>query len=372
MFSFIGPCIGMDCLHGVLMHNDDGQGEDHKVEDQYLRFKDALDTDTQPVGPKDAENFMHDTLMHGDSGNGHHHEESEKNLPEVVSQAGPKDLNDVIHEGMHGEGGIPHKHDWDKAEDGQQVNTKKGPLDAEHLMHGVLMHGDENHVHDDDDDGDTDLSEEQKVPSTLDAEGLMHGILMHGDAEHGKDHDHDDKMTVEEINFVGPDGSSLHGILMHNDDTIGHDHSHEDSNAVHDVFSDISKIRDIVFDEDLLKIIDLEKILMKDMEEYTDFLLNEVNTEGSTVATVSDSILADIELMKNRYLSLEDSDENVMTSYDTATEIPFTADDANAILEGHVHEGDGEDMTHDLELLGSTEPLNARHKVKMTLDNEKK
>jgi len=37
-FSCIsGPCIGMDCLHGVLMHGDDHQGEKHVAEDQYLR-----------------------------------------------------------------------------------------------------------------------------------------------------------------------------------------------------------------------------------------------------------------------------------------------------------------------------------------------
>ena len=361
----------MDCLHGVLMHNDGEQGGDHNTEDQYLRFKAKLDTGSEKAGPQNGEQLMHDTLMHGDSSSGHSHEENGKILPEVVAKAGPKDLNDVIHEGMHGDEGIPHKHDSNSADDKHNVNARKGPLDANQLMHGVLMHGNVNHVHDDDDSDDTDVSEEEKVPSVMSAEELMHGLLMHGDATHGKNHEHAEKVSVDEFNVIGPDGNFLHGILMHNDASVGHDHSDEDAHTKHEVFSDISKIKDIVLDEDLLKMIDLEKILMKDMEEYADWLSEGPSTtpEGSTTASVSDNILADIELMKRRYLDLaEDITEENLGVKDQ----PFTADDANTVLENHVHQEDGEGMKHDLELLGSTEPLNARHKVKLALEKEKK
>lgn len=364
----------MECLHGVLMHNDEKTGEDHKAEDQYLRFKSNLETGAEPAGPQDAEVFMHETLMHGGNEQGHHHEENEQTLPEVRTKAGPMDLNDVIHEGMHGKEGIPHKHDWDKND--QAVDAKQGPMDEQQMMHGMLMHGDPNHVHDSEDNDATESAVADAGPAgPPDAENMMHGILMHGDAGKGKHHEHDDEVKIEEIEMVGPNGNMLHGILMHGDASIGHDHSDEDTNAEHDVFSDITRIKDIVLDEDLLKMIDLEKILMKDMEEYADYLLNGEDSlkDGSTTATVSDNILSDIELMKNRYLAKDDNNaDDILDDGLTQKNIPFTSKDAESVLQPHVHDDDSEEIEHNLELLGSTEPLNSRHKVKMALENEKK
>lgn len=339
----------MACLHGVLMHNDEQLGEDHSAEDQYLRFKPSLETSAS----QDAEEIP----------------------PEKFSRVGPEDLNEVVHKGMHGGKDFVHKHS-DNA-DNHEIVEKEGPMDGAQLMHGLLMHGDPNHVHVHDDEYGKDDDETNTFMGPTDAAGLMHGVLMHGDAKQRNDHVHHDNIEIEKMKVIGPDGSILHGILMHNDDSIGHDHSDEDSNTKHEVFSDISKIRDFIDDEDLLRIIDLEKILEKDMEEYAEWLLN----EGSTSVVVSDSILGDIELMKNRYLNSDEvitnerADDTADDSFlpnESAKDLPFTADDANIVMKGHVHEDEGEDVTHDLELLGSTEPLNARHKVKISREKSKK
>ena len=44
-FAYIictGPELGMEYMHGVLMHGDDDTGDDHKNEDTYLRLQ-AID-----------------------------------------------------------------------------------------------------------------------------------------------------------------------------------------------------------------------------------------------------------------------------------------------------------------------------------------
>ncbi|XP_052784421.1 uncharacterized protein LOC128220184 [Mya arenaria] len=367
----IGPCEGMDCMHGILMHGDDKQGDQHTAEDQYLRFKSQLETGKADIGPDSPENTFHGALMHGDMEAGKHHDENENKqiLPEDGHKAGVQDLHDVIHNGMHGEEPVD-KHEWSDKETIKE-QTENGPEKLEKLMHGILMHGASDFKHSEEETDETEIQTgDDTIVMPVNGEKIMHGLLMHGDINAQHDHEHDNSEESSDSLDVGPDTKALHGILMHGDANIGEDHSEEDSNTVHDVFRDISLIPQLGLDEDLLRIIGLEKLLEKDREEYAEWILNNPQFQdesmmGSTYLTVSDTMLNDMELMKKRYL--EKTNTNI-DEVDSFKDIPFTSDDANAVLsEGQDRSADGEDARHDLELLGSTEPLNARHKVKMEL-----
>ncbi|KAJ8310309.1 hypothetical protein KUTeg_012174 [Tegillarca granosa] len=143
------PCADaedpMECLHGILMHNDEKVGEDHKAEDQYLRFKSELETGKKDIGVKNAEEMFHGDLMHGGDGNYNHQGEL---LPkEAPKDIGPEDLGQYMHGVlMHGdtEPGKDHSHDHKKKLEEAKPKGKILPPDSEQMMHGVLMHGDEN------------------------------------------------------------------------------------------------------------------------------------------------------------------------------------------------------------------------------------
>lgn len=362
----------MDCLHGVMMHNDEDQGGKHKAEDQYLRFKSVLDTEIPRAGPLDAEAQMHGVLMHGDSKVGEHHIENNKRHPENILQIEPKDLSRVIHDGMHDPEGTHVKHKWDNVQNVDD-NVKSGPY-GDRFMHGILMHGDENYEHVESKEGHAEIANDstEKI-GPKDAAQYLHGILMHGDAEPGKEHAHSESVDTLVVNKMGPN-NDLHGILMHGDSGLGHDHSNDDANNEHDVFSDISQIRDLGLDDDLLKIIDLKKIMENDRQEYAEWIISnpiyqDDSMMGSTLASVSDTTLDDIELMKKRYLAKNNPaiGNDVDDNFQPFDEHPFTVEDAKSVYDVNLHAEEGEDMRHDLELLGSTEPLNARHKAKLAL-----
>ncbi|XP_060554055.1 uncharacterized protein LOC132715094 [Ruditapes philippinarum] len=348
-----GPCVGMDCLHGVLMHNDETQGEKHVAEDQYLRFKGVLDTEKERDGPLDAEAQLHGILMHGDSTSKDHHLVNEAVLPETKVNVAPKDLSEVIHEGMHGGEGAHAKHDWNKETSDQ--GGFKGPVDGEKFMHNVLMHG------------ILIIEHKEVVRNTHRVEALV--IL-----KVARSTKHQGTGAVNNVlkKNIGPN-NDLHGILMHGDSNVGHDHSHEDSKATHDVFSDISQIKDLGLDESLLKMIDIDKLIEKDRQEYANWIINNPQFQdetlmGSTIASVSDTILTDIELMKKRYLAKNNEQGIGKTkSVQKQDDYPFTAEDAKAVYDETMHALDGEDARHELELLGSTEPINARHRAKLEL-----
>ena len=408
----------MDCLHGILMHNDEQMGEDHKAEDQYLKFKGMLETEKPKQGPFDAEMEFHGALMHGDDVAGQKHEEHGQALPEIKIQKGPKDLNDAMHELMHGKEGVK-KHTWDKdgkegvpgppdekqlmhgllmhgdvahgdheyTEDSEVVNTAPvGPMDAAEQMHGVLLHGDKEQGHHHEHKAD-EQEENSEVTNTepigpMDAAEQMHGILMHGDQEQGHHHEHKgDDNSDDSGGPVGPDHDSLHGVLMHGDSEPGHDHTEDHENAVNEVVNDLSKILELELDEDLLRIADIRSLLAKDQAEYNNWKTENPEHEnepvmGSTYASVSDSIISDIEMMKKRYLSKLTEDLNTLERDDIDVdvkndEIPFTAEDANAVLDHGSEAGEHEDMRHDVELVGSTDPINSRHKMFQTLHEAK-
>ncbi|KAL3848369.1 hypothetical protein ACJMK2_019232 [Sinanodonta woodiana] len=398
-----GPCEGMNCLHGVLMHDDNGQGDSHVTEDQYLRFKGVMDTQKEQAGPLDAEENLHGILMHGDEAPGKHHEEKQDVLPEITSQAGPTDLNKYMHDVLMHNENEPKRH----ASDGESAESKgpPSPPDDEQLMHGVLMHGDAAHVHDEIDSkeeatdqkagphdseglmhgllmhGDVNQGHDHvqadggDVKTTTDKAGpedsqeLMHGILMHGNASKGTEHEHDTGGEDVELKETGPFPEDLHGILMHGDSEPGHDHTSEDQTEKHEVFRDISKILEMDIDKDLLKIVEIKNILQKNQEEYQQWLnKNPDDPKGNSYPYISDSLYNDMHLMKKRYLEQEHDSPNDDYLSDRIKEIPFTADDATRQLDSAKTEQDpSEDARHELELIGNTDPINARHKIHLEI-----
>jgi len=284
---------------------------------------------------------------------------------------------------MHGDAQYQHNHEEDG--DGTEIQGEEKvplPMEGDQLMHGLLMHGDMNAAPHDHGHEKTKENAGGQAPMPLEGDKLMHGLLMHGDinaAPH--DHGHGDKKAGEVgVDGIGPDTGALHGILMHGDSAVGHDHSDEDSNTKHEVFRDISQIPNLGLDKDILRIIDLEKLLEKDRKEYADWIINNPQVQdehlmGSTYASVSDSVLNDIELMKKKYLEKANMEAlDIADHKSKEDDIPFTPEDANAVLnegQGHGHVDENDDIRHDLDLLGSTEPLNARHKVQLELQKER-
>ncbi|KAH3804982.1 uncharacterized protein LOC127834786 [Dreissena polymorpha] len=314
--------------------------------------------------------------MHGDDVAGKQHDESEHKHDHShdgdARETGVPGMHEVIHKGMHGQDPMP-VHEWDTSTNGDKV-TQQEPSSGEKLMHGVLMHGDADFTHKSNEEVHASISSDENGGAAKPSlgEDLMHGVLMHGDSAHAHAHGGSDDVS-DGSKTIGPDSAGLHGILMHGDSSIGHDHTEEDSKSKQEVFWDVRLIASMGLDEDLMKVIDLKKIIEKDQKEYADWILKNPQYQGeqmmgSSNAEVTDSVLKDIELMKKRYL--EKNNLKLEEDVKGTKDIPFTAEDANAVLGemgGHGKALEGEDMTHNLELLGSTEPLNARHKVKLEL-----
>ena len=336
--------------------------------------------------PPDREHLMHNLMMHGDLKHGEKHETQDNDKGEKPEAFPSPPTNKEHHDTPKVDGDVEksdslkfsqtHKKHVDKAEEGMP-----SPPNEEQLMHGLLMHG--NLEHGDHHDQHESTKENKEKVGPLDAEEQLHGVLMHNDKEPGHHHDHEsDKTEQPHGGPKGPDYDSLHGILMHGDKELGHDHSAEDKNAAHDVFSDLSKIMELELDEDILKIGNLQELLKKDKAEYAEYLATNPKPEdaasmGSTFATVSDNILSDIEIMKQRYLSklgddLEALEMEAAVVDKRYKEDKFVADDVNSELDSRTHVHEHEDRAiHEMELIGSTEPINARHKMFNVLQENK-
>ncbi|XP_074658155.1 uncharacterized protein LOC141911091 isoform X2 [Tubulanus polymorphus] len=133
----LGPCVGMDCLHGVLMHGDAEDGEQHQNE----HIMEKIQEDSKPreqFGPCDGTHCKHAE---------HQREEKVAFGPDQVAEQGPKDAMEAMHGVlMHGDNQQGHGH---KSADESAARKKidrnpDGPKDAMESHHGVLMHGDDN------------------------------------------------------------------------------------------------------------------------------------------------------------------------------------------------------------------------------------
>lgn len=364
-----GPCANaedpMACLHGMLMHGDGHDGDTHKAEDQYLRFQPVLRTGSpEKAGPQDAEQTFHASLMHNGGDPAHAHQTGIQE-PRTTEQLGPQDAETALHGVMmHGDDQPGHKHDREdklgKASTGN-VGQKAAPLDAEQLMHGVLMHGDStvenHHVHE-----NPNENHETTAPGPIDLDQKMHK-LMHKDG----DIHHEDTSDIKKSTTIpGPnDQAEIIHQLMHNGENFIHNLLEENK----PFRFNIGEIMKLGIDPDILKSVGLDKIRKEDEAEYRNWQ-KEQSTDsppGETIAYISDSIVPDIELMKRRYMNLGEAAEREIQQFANARNIEISPEEllANLGLDNDASDHVDEDVQHDLELIGSTDPINARHKAYM-------
>ena len=366
-----GPCADaedpMACLHGMLMHGDDHEGETHKAEDQYLRFQPVLRTGSpDKAGPQDAEQAYHASIMHNGEDPTHAHQAGVTE-PRTSQQLGPDEADTALHGVlMHGDDQPGHTHDGEdkqlrsaKVKDGQ----KAAPMDAEQLMHGVLMHGDSSvenhHVHD-----NPNLNKGNTgVPGPVDLEQKMHK-MMHKDG----DLDHTDTRDGQKSGTVpGPnDQEDIIHQLMHNGEQFIHNILENNQPFKFNV----AEIMKLGIDPDILRSVGLDKIRKEDEEDYESWQKkqNTDTLQGETNILISDSIIPDIELMKRRYMNLGSETEQEIQQYADSRNIEIIPEELLANLDLNNGAGDhmDDDIEHDLELIGSTDPINARHKVHMS------
>ncbi|XP_061194072.1 uncharacterized protein LOC133202297 [Saccostrea echinata] len=363
-----GPCANaedpMACLHGMLMHGDDHQGDAHKAEDQYLRFQPVLRTgNPEKAGPQDAEQTFHASMMHNGEDPAHAHQGGIAK-PQIKEKLGPQDAEAALHGVMmHGDDQQGQNHDKEHKHPKSSTGTeghKAAPLDAEHLMHGVLMHGDSNvenhHVH-----ANPNEKRVKEIPGPVDLEQKMHK-LMHKDGDvHHDEQNEDSKKTVP-----GPrDQEDVIHKLMHNGENLMHEILGENKPFKFN----IAEIMKLGIDPDILKSVGLDRIKKDDEADYKEWRKeqNKDDTLGETIAYISDSIVPDIELMKRRYMNLGEEVEREIQQFADNRNIEISPEELldNLHLEDGAGDHLGEDIPHDLELIGSTEPINARHKVFM-------
>ena len=193
-------------------------------------------------------------------------------------------------------------------------------------------------------------------PTVMDGEHLMHG-------EGG--HDHDIKQlkflkTKEEAAAAGQDPfADVHKLLMHSDHDD--DHAHDDDHKIRRgktiTYKDIMALG---LDEDLLKGIDLNKLLLENAREYDDWQREKEVMQGESPEV---SFWEQVGEIRRRYLSFGRNDGEARdltgTKLDPA-EQQWVA--GIGVGEGEGNPGDEDDVLHQLEILGSTAPKQDRHK----------
>ncbi|CAH1798606.1 unnamed protein product [Owenia fusiformis] len=321
-----GPCIGMDCLHGVLMHNDEGVGDNHKHEDAE-KLREELEENKKVKGPCEGMDCMHE-LMHNDNEDPLAKHKPKSGPEEQPKQQGPCEGMDCMHQVlMHDEEekGKAHKHDEDKKKDvaeGDPSSQHDGPcLDC---LHDVMMHGEDEagkHHNNDNDAEDTmsDTDPQQKGPCI--GMDCMHGVLMHNDEEQGNDHQNDD----EEIQKDADDDGKYPSVAD----------PHEMIHGTHDIDNqDYLKWKQ---ENDKKTELETLKELEKDIQGYS-------------YPFVSDTVLSDVELMKKRYFAKQGEEED--------GEIVEMSQELDKEAGLPIH---GMDMRHDLENIGSSDPIKIHH-----------
>lgn len=341
----------LESLHGVLMHGDSDIGDSHKAEDNYIKFKPVLETGQKEAqGPKDAEETFHASLMHGSKD--FHHDKIEMEQPQKPPESfGPKDTNEYMHDVMHGETDKAHDHSKDKIE--VTIEIQSGPPDAERMMHDVLMHGGTNvenhHVHSRPEDADP------KASGPLDQNTLMHDLMHGGNSVEHAEH------TDQNVAPSGPNTDQLHGVLMHHDSDIGKNHDEEHDHSKNKPFKfNIEEIKKLGIDPDILK-----TVLKEDSEDFKQWKLEQSKNGDDflhyTQGSISDSMLSDIERMKQRYLAKNPKVEQEIDEYAKSRDSDLNADEMSTMMDLDSMHHENEDMRHDLELIGSTQPINQHY-----------
>lgn len=257
----------MDCLHGVLMHGDNQQGDNHGAEDVFnvLQAKDSARGKSS--GPCEGMDCLHGVLMHNDDHQGQAHQRDDD--IRAQRKSGPK-----------------------------AKPEKQGPCQGMDCLHGVLMHGDEQHGNDhakeDAKKVETDPEKKQRGP----CEGMdcLHGVLMHGDEEqgdaHAQDHAHM-RLKHEKVQFGVESADSL---------------LHADGDDAHDVIEPATD--DDVSMDDVEADADTAAAAKEDFQQYAAWKKEQTEEKskdgalwGFSLPFISDTGDSDSDFMKWKYLA---------------------------------------------------------------------
>ena len=300
----------MDCLHGILMHDDTEQGTDHRGEDAFNRLQAADAVKGKSSGPCEGMDCLHGVLMHGDEDQGDDHRQEDS----VKSQkAGP-----------------------------QKELQKQGPCEGMDCLHGVLMHGDEEHGKDHTKEDVRKVEQDSgKNVARGPCEGMdcMHGVLMHGDQEQGVEHAQEHAQMERQYESV-KSGVGSADRFLHAD---GDDGAHEDEDDVQIDDGDDDDGDDVPAEN--------ENVQQVDFQDYAQWKRERDEEKsksggfwGFSLPFISDNGDGDTEFMKWKYLA------------------KILGRDNDAGLQGDVlqewNKGHDEtDMRHELEAIGDTGAL---------------
>ncbi|CAD5111498.1 DgyrCDS805 [Dimorphilus gyrociliatus] len=255
----LGPCIGMDCLHGVLMHNDEKDGDNHALEDKVKREEDSA-ADTGQKGPgKGGDSGLHGVLMHGDETPDKEHSHNKFGPVEKSRKEGPglnkdEQIDGIINNQETEEDNSNHKkgHHAEPCFD-QDCDTFKDKNEDNDSESGNKVRKVQN--------------AKKHVSKTFDPDSLLHGS--------GHDHHSDEHNTKMK------------------------------KNTAVKFISSVQDPHHIIHNEEVGKVPEIDK---KDYEEWkTKEKAKEKEEEKGilqrfSLGFISDSFLSDIEALKRRYL----------------------------------------------------------------------
>lgn len=320
--------------------------------------------------PGDLEELMHGVAgVHDDSND-------DPDVPElkIAQEFKSGDVEEMVH-------GERHVHD----------NVARGDIsgpfrsgDVEELVHGadsqnvhdptsrhkvnkeVASAGDVDRLMRGDADDDNDAQEDRgKIPTVMDGEHMLHGA---------GGHEHDVKqlkfVKTKEENNAKDRFSDVHAIIMHSDDE---DDDHSDDKIRRGKKVTYKDIMALGLDEDMLKGIDLNQLLLQDAEEYDDWQRERLAFKGEVP---EGSFWEQVGELRKRYLSFGRNDGKARdltgAKLDPEKQEWVTGRDLNKGAD--VKDGDEDDVLHELELLGNTAAVGDRHKhgnSKDVTDNER-
>ena len=372
VFLCAGPCEGLDCLHGVLMHGDDHQGDNHANEDIYNK----LQADDLTRGKLQGPDL---TIPETDGGGSEARSEAENRV-----QQGPCEGMDCLHGVlMHGDDelGLTHEREHTRAQHTEQRHLPRADdADPERAMHGG---NDGGHVHGDDDE--TEVTSAPVAPNNADPETALHG-------EHASDDDStaadvrgpSSNQGVHAEGQVAPSGERIQRngadpeVMMH-----GHAHAHwpvenHGDTIKHDISQNIDPESALhgegashVHSDDegkverktnTVPIGTLDPDVMIHGQEYIGKIRAEDNDEylrwqgaakdndadqqlGYSIPQMSNDILNKLENMKNKYFNA------LWASGELAKQLEGELDDSDE------ENSNSEDMRHELQIMGNTAPL---------------
>ncbi len=342
-----GPCVGMDCMHGVLMHGDNELGDDHKHQDTFERLEKQDENKGKVPGPCQGMDCLHGVMMHGD-----------------------KDQ------------GVEHMHQ-DKDKIGPDEKKKAGPCEGMDCLHGVMMHGDaeQGHVHKGEDEKEQKPEENKEQEGPCVGMGCLHGVMMHGDSETGKEHTKEHADLMKNKHEGKKSGTLDLEVLMHGGKGNGiHSHEVELSAKEKERNKGVASVEspDGMLHGNMNEMITIGEAPHHEKEEYSEWKKKRSAEEkedgglfsGFSFPFITDTLINELDLMKRRYLSRfwgNEEDEIAYADRDNSARkanVADTVDDNSRMVE---------DMRNDMDVVGNTEALSKsanHHHEKHTRDRK--